>query len=35
LHGCDTDEGARLIERAGGRLRSALSLIGGRGTDAA
>ena len=35
LHGCDPKEGARLIDSAGGRLRSALSLIGTRETDAA
>jgi len=35
LHGCDAEEGARLIDQAGGRLRAALALIGRRGTDAA
>jgi N-acetylmuramic acid 6-phosphate etherase len=35
LHGCNVDEGARLIDRAGGRLRPALALIGQRETDAA
>lgn len=35
LHGCNLDEGARLIDRAGGQLRSALAMIGRRGTDAA
>jgi N-acetylmuramic acid 6-phosphate etherase len=35
LHGCNQEEGARLIDRAGGQLRSALALIGRRGTDAA
>jgi len=34
LHGCSPEEGVRLIDRAQGRLRSALALIGGRGTDA-
>jgi N-acetylmuramic acid 6-phosphate etherase len=28
LHGCSLDEGARVLERAGGRLRSALQSIG-------
>jgi N-acetylmuramic acid 6-phosphate etherase len=35
LHGCNVDEGVRLIDRAGGQLRQALALIGRRGTDAA
>ena len=35
LHGCSVDEGVRLIDRAQGRLRSALALAGTRGTDAA
>ena len=35
LHGCSPEEGVRLIDRAQGRLRSALALIGRRGTDAA
>jgi N-acetylmuramic acid 6-phosphate etherase len=35
LHGCGSEEGARLLEEAGGRLRSALSRIGRRGSDAA
>jgi len=35
LHGCSVDEGVRLIDRAQGRLRSALALVGTRGTDAA
>ncbi|MPZ57222.1 MAG: N-acetylmuramic acid 6-phosphate etherase [Rhizobiales bacterium] len=35
LHGCSVEDGARLIDRAGGRLRSALDLIEQRGTDAA
>ena len=35
LRGCEPEEGVRLIERAGGQLRAALALIGGRGTDAA
>lgn len=34
LRGCEPEEGVRLIERAGGQLRAALTLIG-RGTDAA
>lgn len=35
LQGCNVEEGARLIDRAGGHLRSALALIGQRDTDAA
>jgi N-acetylmuramic acid 6-phosphate etherase len=36
LHGCSPADGARLIDDAGGRLRSALALLGGeRDTDAA
>jgi hypothetical protein len=35
LHGCSVDEGVRLIDRAQGRLRSALAMVGTRGTDAA
>jgi N-acetylmuramic acid 6-phosphate etherase len=35
LHGCELEEGARLIERSGGHLRSALALMRQRGTDAA
>jgi N-acetylmuramic acid 6-phosphate etherase len=36
LHGCSADEGVRLLDRAQGRLRSALAQIGERrGTDAA
>ncbi|MEZ5889225.1 MAG: N-acetylmuramic acid 6-phosphate etherase [Xanthobacteraceae bacterium] len=35
LRGCEPEEGVRLLERAGGQLRAALALIGGRGTDAA
>jgi N-acetylmuramic acid 6-phosphate etherase len=35
LRGCEPEEGVRLIERAGGQLRAALALIGGRGMDAA
>ncbi len=35
LRGCQPEEGARLIDRAGGHLRSALSAIGRCGTDAA
>jgi len=36
LHGCTPDEGVRLLDRAQGRLRSALAQIGERrGTDAA
>jgi N-acetylmuramic acid 6-phosphate etherase len=33
LRGCDPDEAARLLERAGGRLRGALGLIGTPGDD--
>jgi N-acetylmuramic acid 6-phosphate etherase len=35
LNGCSVDEGVRLIDRAQGRLRSALAMVGTRGTDAA
>ena len=35
LRGCEPEEGARLIDRAGGHLRSALSAIGRCRTDAA
>jgi N-acetylmuramic acid 6-phosphate etherase len=35
LNGCTLEEGARLVEEAGGRLRAALALMGRRGTDAA
>jgi N-acetylmuramic acid 6-phosphate etherase len=35
LRGCDPERGARLLERAHGRLRTALALIGRRDTDAA
>jgi len=35
LRGCQPEEGARLIDRAGGHLRSALAAIGRCGTDAA
>jgi N-acetylmuramic acid 6-phosphate etherase len=35
LNGCNPEEGARLIDRAGGHLRSALALIGRRDSDAA
>ena len=35
LQGCSVEEGVRLIDLAQGRLRSALALIGTRGTDAA
>jgi N-acetylmuramic acid 6-phosphate etherase len=35
LRGCKPEEGARLIDRAGGKLRAALALIGRRDTDAA
>jgi N-acetylmuramic acid 6-phosphate etherase len=35
LHGCSPEEGARLIDQAGGQLRLALALIGRRGTDVA
>jgi N-acetylmuramic acid 6-phosphate etherase len=34
LHGCSHEEGARLLERAGGRLRSALQAIGASETAA-
>ena len=35
LHGCDIELAATLLDRAGGRLRTALSLIGQRGPDSA
>ena len=35
LRGCDLERGARLLDQAHGRLRTALALIGRRGTDAA
>jgi hypothetical protein len=35
LKGCDVETGARLIARAGGRLRSALAAIGERDSHAA
>jgi N-acetylmuramic acid 6-phosphate etherase len=35
LNGCSPEQGARLIEEAGGRLRGALALIGRGGVDAA
>jgi N-acetylmuramic acid 6-phosphate etherase len=35
LHGCDLNDARTLLDRAGGQLRSALGLIGGRGEDAA
>jgi N-acetylmuramic acid 6-phosphate etherase len=35
LHGCTSDEGVQLLDQARGHLRSALALIGQRGTDAA
>jgi N-acetylmuramic acid 6-phosphate etherase len=35
LNGCNPEEGAQLIEEAGGQLRSALALIRRRRTDAA
>lgn len=35
LHGCNPEEGARLIDLAGGQLRGALARIGRRSTDAA
>jgi len=35
LNGCDLETAAALLERAGGRLRKALSLIGQRSSDAA
>jgi N-acetylmuramic acid 6-phosphate etherase len=35
LHGCDLNDARELLDRAGGQLRGALRLIGGRGEDAA
>jgi len=35
LHGCNPKEGVELLDQARGQLRSALALIGQRGTDAA
>ena len=35
LNGCNPEEGAQLIEEAGGQLRSALALIRRRSIDAA
>ena len=35
LHGCSLEEGAQLIDRAGGQLRKALTLVGRPDTDAA
>jgi len=35
LSGCSVEQGARLIDEAGGRLRAALALIGRGGVDAA
>src|SRR5262249_46240965 len=35
LHGCDVEQGVRLMERAEGRLRIALAMMRHRGTDAA
>ena len=35
LNGCDVEKGVRLIDRAGGRLRSALAAARGRGSHAA
>jgi N-acetylmuramic acid 6-phosphate etherase len=35
LNGCSRESGAELLERAGGRLRKALSLMGQRSSDAA
>ena len=35
LHGCDPERGAKLLDQAHGRLRSALAAIGRRSTDAA
>lgn len=35
LHGCDLDEGVRLIEQAEGHLRAALATLRKRGSDAA
>ena len=35
LHGCSAEEGTRLLDQAGGRLRTALTNIGGRAAAAA
>ncbi|MFL5089613.1 MAG: N-acetylmuramic acid 6-phosphate etherase [Xanthobacteraceae bacterium] len=35
LHGCESDEAAALLDRAGGQLRAALELMQGHGEDAA
>jgi len=35
LHGCESDEAAALLDRAGGQLRAALDLMQGHGEDAA
>jgi N-acetylmuramic acid 6-phosphate etherase len=35
LHGCNAEEGTRLLDQAGGRLRTALKNIGGRAAVAA
>ena len=35
LHGCNAEEGTRLLDQAGGRLRTALTNIGGREAAAA
>ena len=35
LHGCNAEEGTRLLDQAGGRLRTALTNIGGRAAVAA
>jgi len=35
LHGCDLNDARTLLDRAGGQLRGALSLLGGHGEDAA
>jgi N-acetylmuramic acid 6-phosphate etherase len=35
LHGCDVEKGVRLMERAEGRLRTALAMMRHRGSDAA
>jgi N-acetylmuramic acid 6-phosphate (MurNAc-6-P) etherase len=35
LHGCSAEEATRLLDQAGGRLRTALKNIGGRAAVAA
>ena len=35
LHGCEPEQGAKLLDEAQGHLRAALALIGRRGWDAA